>query len=149
MANILDILDLFNLIDRVEGLVARFVHADWSGAASRSGASGVLSELGRSALGANSWTFHVPIDCGWTGAGIERFLAKYGVVIWGRRVTSGHLHFSVKHRQANWAEYLLLRQGIPLAGRTFNDRNPGYGEAHAPGDAPPAWADRPRRPRHR
>lgn len=143
----LDFLDMFNLIDRLEGVLARFVYADWGGAAKRGGGTGLVTELGRSALGTNSWTFHVPSDCEWTGSDIERYLKKYGIVVWGRRVDGKHLHFSVKERQANWAEYLMHRRGIPLSGRTFNELNPGYGQAHAPGDAPPAWVDQPRRSR--
>lgn len=145
----LDFLDLFNLLDRVEGLLASFLHADWQGAANRSGGAGIAAEFSRTALGANSWTFHVPNTTEWTGDDIERYLQKYGVVIWGRRVTGRHLIFSVKERQANWAEYLLMRRGIPLDGRTFNDLNEGYRQAHAPGNAPPAWADQKNRTRRR
>ena len=143
MSMLLDILDIFNVIDRLEGFLARFAHADWAGASERSGGAGMLSEFGRTAVGSNSWTFRVPHNCGWTGTDIERYLNKYGIIVWGRRVTGNYLHFSVKERQANWAEYLMLRRGIPLVGRTFNELNPGYGLAHAPGDAPPAWADNP------
>lgn len=149
MPQFLDLLDMFNLIDRLEGFLARFAYADWGGASKRSGGAGVVSELGKTALGSNAWTFRVPINCGWTGSDIEHYLRKYGIVVWGRRVTSEHLHFSVKERQANWAEYLLSRRGIPLSGRTYNDLNPGYGRAHAPGDSPPAWVDQPKRSRRR
>ena len=149
MSFLLDFLDLFNLIDRLEGFFARFAHADWGGAAGRSNGAGLVSEFGRTALGANSWTFRVPRDCEWTGTEIERYLRKYGIVVWGRRVTGNFLIFSVKERQANWAEYLLLRRGIPLNGRTFNDLNPEYGRAHAPGDSPPAWVDNQSKSRRR
>lgn len=149
MAQFLDFLDIFNFIDRLEGVLSRFGNADWRGAAHRSGGAGVLAEFGRSVAGANAWTFHVSRTCGWTGADIESYLEKYGVIVWGRRVTSDQLHFSVKERQANWAEYLLMRRGIPLEGRTYNDLNRDYGRAHAPGDSPPAWADKPRRARRR
>lgn len=144
MSHWLDFLDMFNFIDRLEGVFARFANADWSGATKQSGGAGIIAEFGRSVAGSNAWTFHVSRDCGWTGADIEGYLRKYGIVVWGRRITGEHLHFSVKERQANWAEYLLSRRGIPLSGRTFNELNPGYGQAHAPGDSPPAWADRPR-----
>lgn len=142
MERLLDVLDFFNIIDRLEGILARFEHADWEGAAKKSGGLGIVGEAARSAAGANAWTFHVPRECGWAGSEIEAYLKKYGVVIWGRRATGSELHFSVKERQANWAEYLLLRRGIPLNGRTFNENNPEYGRLHAPGDAPPAWADK-------
>lgn len=137
----LDFMDMFNLIDRIEGLLARFSNADYAGAAKRSGGIGVAAELTRSALGTNSWTFRVRNDTEWTGDDIERYLRRYGVMIWGRRVTGRHLIFSVKERQANWAEYLMMRRGILLEGRTFNRLNEEYRKAHAPGDSPPAWAD--------
>ena len=148
MTFLLDFLDMFNLIDRLEGLTSRFLNADWDGAARRSGGQGLVTEFGRSAIGANSWTFRVHNDREWCGDDIERYLRRYGVVIWGRRVTGRHLIFNVKERQANWAEYLMMRRGIALDGRTFNDLNQEYGRAHAPGDSPPAWADQPRR-RHK
>lgn len=141
---LMDLLDAFNWFDRLEGVFSRIVHADYQKAGRKSGAGGVAVELGRAIVGDNAWTFRVSRDCDWSGADIERFLGKYGIVIWGRRITSDQLIFSVKERQANWAEYLLMRRGIPLAGRTFNQANVGYGQEYAPGDAPPAWADRPR-----
>ena len=142
--NWLDFLDAFNLIDRLEGILARFRHADWQGA----GASGMAGEATRALAGVNAWTFRVPRDSDWTGAQIEALLRKYGVVVWGRRITGEHVIFSVKRRQANWAEYLLMRRGIPVDGTPFNRRNPVYGQWHAPGDSPPAWADQPARDKH-
>jgi hypothetical protein len=88
------------------------------------------------------WSFSVPRDAGWTGASIEEFLKHYAIKVWGRRITSQYFHFSVKERQANWAEYLLLRRGIPVSRSLFDPQNAVYGQQHAPGDQPPAWADR-------
>lgn len=137
-----DFLDAFNLIDRVEGLISSVIHADWRGATRRSGPLGLVTEVGRTAFGANSWTFRVPLESDWSGSEIERFLKHYGIIIWGRRITGSHAIFSVKGRQAVWAEYLLLRRGIPLAGRLCDPNNLLYAQQHAPGDQPPAWADR-------
>jgi hypothetical protein len=142
---ILDLMDALNWVDRVEGLISSFVHADWKGASRKRGRGGIAGELGRALTGGSSWSFHIPRASGWSGADIERFLSHYGIVIWGRRVTSEHFIFSVKERQANWAEYLLLRRGLPVSGRSYNPLNPVYGQRYAPGDQPPAWADRQRR----
>jgi hypothetical protein len=140
MSNWFDFLAAFDIIDRVEGIVSSFVHADWK-RASRNGPAGITAELGRTIAGANRWRIWVDRRSGWSGVEIERFLRKYGVAVWDRGFVGDNYYFSVKERQANWAEYLLLRRGIPITGPVFNQRNPTYGEQHAPGDAPPAWAD--------
>jgi hypothetical protein len=129
MADPLDLLDAFNWIDRAQGVLMSLRHARPRRRARQRGEAG-------------SWTFQIPRTAGWSGADIERFLNRYGIIVWGRRVTSQYLIFTVKRRQANWAEYLLLRRGIPVATQPYNSLNTAYGAAHAPGDAPPAWADR-------
>jgi len=142
MSGLLTLLDALNWIDRVTGMISSFAHADWKGASRKSGPLGVLGEAGSTALGANTWTFRVSRDSSWSGADIERFLKRYGVIVWGRRVTGDHYIFTVKVRQANWAEYLLQRRGIPVEGRSHNSKNAVYAQSHMPGDQPPAWADR-------
>lgn len=118
--NWLDFLDLFNWIDRAEWLVMALRYRD----------------LGR--------TVKVEHVDGQTGAGWEALLKRYHVVIYGRRVTSKYLVFRVKTRQAQWAEYLLLRAGAPVVTR-FDARNTAWAGRHTPGSMPPAWRDR-RRP---
>jgi len=142
MGGLLTILDAFNWIDRVTGMVSSFAHADWKGSARKSGPLGVIGEAGSTALGMNTWSFSVCRDSEWSGTDIERFLKRYGIIVWGRRVTGDHYIFTVKGRQANWAEYLLQRRGIPVEGRSHNAKNSVYAQAHMPGDQPPAWADR-------
>ena len=142
MSDWLDVLASLDLISRIEGFISTFIHADWRGAARASGPAGLAGEFARSLAGANRWKFWVPRDAGWSGIEIERFLRKYGVVVWDRGFVGNDYFFCVKARQANWAEYLLLRRGIPIMGSLFNTGNRQYGEQHAPGDAPRAWADR-------
>ncbi len=139
---LLDISDALNVVERALGLVAAVAGADWKAAASRGGLAGVGGEALRTLAGANSWTFRVPKACAWSGSSIERLLRHYGIRMWNRGVGDTELHFTVEKRQANWAEYLLLRRGIPVAGPLFNPRNMALGERHAPGDRPPAWEDR-------
>jgi hypothetical protein len=143
MANWLEFIAMFDVIDRIEGIVSSFTHADWKGA-SKKGAGGIPSEFARTLTGANRWRIWVSRSAGWSGIEIERFLRHYGVVIWDRGFVGDNYYFCVKQRQANWAEYLLLRRGIPITGALYNRENATYGAQHAPGDAPPAWADGPR-----
>jgi len=142
MPGVLDILDALNLLARVEALVGRLIFADWKGATGRSGPAGAASELGRALLGANAWELRIRRDGPWSGRDVARFLRHYGVQTWAGRVTTDHFIMYVKERQANWAEYLLRRRGIPLESAVYNPANLGYAQKYAPGDQPPAWADR-------
>lgn len=135
-------LDAFNWISRVEGAVSSVLHFDRRKAAEGPVGVGFVTELARSASGAGSWTFHIVRDAGWTGGDAERLLNHYAIPIWGRRLTGRHFILSVPRRQANWAEYLLLRRGMSLEGDLFNPDNQRYAQKYAPGDQPPAWADR-------
>ena len=118
----LDLLDAFNLIDRVEGLIMGLFYRD----------------MGR--------TVRVLHSEEATGNEYEALLKRYHVVVYGRRATSKYLIFQVKTKQAKWAEYLLLRAGAPVV-TTFDHRNVKWAGRHAPGKLPPAWQDRGRRER--
>ncbi|MGD1995298.1 MAG: hypothetical protein PVH62_00845 [Anaerolineae bacterium] len=137
MGDPLEWLAHLDLISRVEGFVSTFLNADWRGAAQRSGVLGVLGEVVDCVTFRNTWPIYVPRDCPWRGIDIERFLARYGVRIWDRGFTREYLTFRVKRRQANWAEYLLWRRGIPVCSRPFNPANRLHGLRHLPGSAPP------------
>jgi hypothetical protein len=95
--------------------------------------------------GRNAWHFCVPRNCGWSGIEMERLLRRHGVKIWDRDFTHDCLTFCVKRRQANWAEYLLRRRGIPVVSQPFNPRNAEYARRHAPGSEPRAHRQRSRR----
>lgn len=137
MSDLLEWLAHLDIISRIEGVVSTFLNADWRGAARRGGMQGLLRELGASLTASNTWTLYVPRNCGWRGIDIERLLRRHGVKIWGRGFTNEYLTFRVKRRQANWAEYLLWRRGIPVYSHPFNPRNRLYAERHAPGSEPP------------
>jgi hypothetical protein len=137
MADPLELLAHLNVIDRIEGFVSGFLNADWHSAAQRDGFAGLVREFGASLTGRNAWRFYVPRDCGWSGIEMERLLQRYGVKIWDRDFTRDCLTFRVKRRQANWAEYLLRRRGIPVVSQPFNPRNEEYARWHAPGSEPP------------
>ncbi len=69
-------------------------------------------------LQSNSWTFFIPynrsIGNGWNAFDIEKLMRENGVKMWGTQITNGDLFFTVKLEQAQWAEYLLVRHGIPI-----------------------------------
>lgn len=134
---ILDFLSYFDWINRAEGFVSTFINADWKGSYNRYGYAGIAKELLSSLTGRNTWTFAIPRDCGWTGWEIEKMLNRYGVKVFGRGINSRELRFKVKLRQANWAEYLLLRAGIPIASPPFNPHNWEYARRWNPGTRPP------------
>lgn len=142
MPGILDIVDAINVFSRIEALVGQFVFADWKGAAERDSAGGVIGEAARALTGTNAWELRVSRDGQWSGSDVVHFLKHYGVDVWGGRTTSDHFVMYVKERQANWAEYLLRRRGIPVESAVYNAANLVYAQQHAPGDQPPAWADR-------
>jgi len=50
--------------------------------------------------------------CGFSGQEVEDMLNSYGVTLWGRGFTEDTLTFHVKEAQADWAMYLLTRNGI-------------------------------------
>jgi len=97
--------------------------------------------------GEDTWRFYVPRNCGWNGIEMERLLKRHGVRVWDRGFTSDCLTFRVKRRQANWAEYLLRRRGIPVASQPFNPLNDEYARRHAPGSEPPTGRQPPK-PHH-
>ncbi len=51
--------------------------------------------------------------------------------------TNLSIYFCVKRRQVNWAEYLLLRAGVPVVSPVFNPRNPICASRYGPGSEPP------------
>jgi hypothetical protein len=136
MVDFQDLLSHMDLIDRIEGCVSTFINADWRGAFERNGVAGLVSEALATLSSGNTWHFSVPRDCGWSGVEMERLLKRHGVQIWDRGFTRDTLTFRVKRRQANWAEYLLRRRGIPVVSQPFNPRNDDYARRHAPGSEP-------------
>jgi hypothetical protein len=114
MSDLIDALASLNWIDRLDELLGDIQHGEHH-------------------------KFFVPRDCGWSGWEMEQLLRRHGVTIWGRGFAPDCLYFSVKRRQANWAEYLLRRRGIPVVSRLVNPKNDEYAERHAPGSEPPMW----------
>ncbi len=137
MPDLLELLATFDVLDRLDEILSTFRYADWRGAYDRAGISGVVREFWASLAAWNCWTIFVHRRAGWSGVELEQFLRRYGVRIWGRGFSGDHFCFRVKQRQARWAEYLLLRRGIPVTSVPFDPRNLTSAERHAPGDEPP------------
>lgn len=97
----LTIVDKFNLIDRVDGVLAGLFNIRRGG----------VVELKVSRYGSISGN-----DC-------AHILRQYHVPVRGRRVTSDHFIFSVRKQQARWAEYILRRAGASLDGKPVDQRN--------------------------
>ena len=147
MADLFEFLAHLDMISRIEGFVSCFLNANWHGAFHHRGFTGLIDEFATSLTGRNAWRFYVPRNCGWSGIEMERLLERHGVKVWDRGFTRDCLTFRVKRRQANWAEYLLRRRGIPVLSQPFNPLNDEYARRHAPGSEPPTGSrqSKPRR----
>jgi hypothetical protein len=135
--NLLDVPAYFDLINRFEGVISTFLNADWQGAYQRDGASGVLVEFASCLTLSNAPKIRVYRYTHWRGIDVERLLRRHGVKIWDRGIAGDDLYFCVKQRQAKWAEYLLLRAGVPVTSALIDPRNRHYAEKYAPGSEPP------------
>ncbi len=142
MSNPLESLAYLDLVDPVEGFLSTFRYADWEGAYRRAGILGVISEFFASLAAINCWTIWVQRDAGWNGIEVEALLMRHGVRIWGRGFVGEQIYFRVKRRQTRWAEYLLLRRGVPVTSSPFDARNTEYAEQYAPGSEPPNRKER-------
>lgn len=111
--------ELDQTVDKWAGLAPR----PSSGTPSKVDCDPSLTGIFRSLLGLDSWTFYVPFDGPWTGAQIEGLLKDHGIKMSGNDVAGDDLFFSVKLDQAEWAEYVLLRAGVPLKYGFYSDRN--------------------------
>jgi hypothetical protein len=129
-----EIVASFDVLNRIEGFLSTFRYAAWERAYQARGVNGLIDEFMACLFTLNCWTIRVNRHADWDGEQIEDLLRDYGVHIWGRGFTSNDYTFFVKERQARWAEYVLLCQGIPITGRLYDPRNREYAEHHAPGD---------------
>lgn len=121
MRSFLEFLTSFYWIALPETILQTLWHADWRKAKER-GLGGLIREAVASLLGTNTWPFFVPLDSGWDGAAIARLLNRHGVKMWGYGFACGELFFRVRRNQAAWAQYLLLREGVPLQHRLFIEK---------------------------
>ena len=71
-------------------------------------------EAMQTAVGANTEPFFIPCDSEWKIDDVQALLRQYGIKLWGVGYFNNELYFRVKKRQAHWAQYVLLRAGVPL-----------------------------------
>ncbi|CAG0935556.1 hypothetical protein TFLX_04398 [Thermoflexales bacterium] len=135
--DLLDIPEYADLINRIEGVVSTFLNADWHGAYQRNGVSGVLAEFAACLTSSNAPRIHVSRHSHWRGIDVERLLQRHGVKVWDRGIAGDDFYFCVKRRQVKWAEYLLLRAGVPVTSALVDSRNFKYSQQYAPGSEPP------------
>jgi len=121
--DLVGMLAYLDLIDRVEGVVSTFLNADWRGAYKRRGVFGLGAELVACVSSHNSPMIFMRRNQGWSGIAAEHLLARNGINIWDRGLAGDQLYFCVKRRQVNWAEYVLLRAGVPITNRHGDPRN--------------------------
>ena len=148
--NLLDLYDDFvgpmNLFGRLDRVVKSLTYANYKRAA-KSGAGGVTKEVIGSITGLNATRFALLRSGKYSPRQVDDLLRKYGIPTFGSLHDSRCFYFSVKKRQARWAEYIMLNAGVELANPTFDRRNPGYVGRHGPGWMPTPWAEQERQPK--
>lgn len=138
----LDIARYFDPIDRIEGAISAFIRADWSGAMRRRGAVGLLVEFVACLTAHNSPTIRVSRESRWRGIDVERLLARHGIKVWDRGASGTELYFCVKRRQVKWAEYVLLRAGVPLTSALKESRNSEWAQSRLGIPIPRGWGEK-------
>ena len=109
-----NLLDVTNVVVLPATILGNFGHADWRGAARAGGVVGLSAEAVKAAVGANTEPFFIPCDSEWKINDVQGLLRQYGIKLWGVGYFNNELYFRVKKRQAHWAQYVLLRAGVPL-----------------------------------
>lgn len=92
-------------------------YADWRGKGKKYGyLIGIPIELIRTLFTLNSFAFKVQSDKRWSGRLIANLLAQKGIPTYGWAwYEKGVMIFHVPIRFADWAEYLMIRTGVPFA----------------------------------
>lgn len=85
-----------------------------------------LKAMIETAINGVGHTFYIDLDSGWSGARCERILRPQGVKVYGRVIAKGDAFFQVPTKQAEFAEFLLLKAGVPLKYHLFSERNRRY-----------------------
>lgn len=79
---------------------------------------------------------------GWNGYRVSSLLRTYKIHLYevGMYTRNGETirWANINHKQAAWAEYILLRAGVPLVNNLIDPRNRKRAAQH--NGAPPAWS---------
>ena len=76
---------------------------------------------------------------GWMAYRVESILRQYGTHAAGRRTNGSLRSFTVPDDQAIWAEYLLLRAGVPLESQPLDTRNASHAQRLQGAAMPEPW----------
>ena len=114
MERVLDLLTNFDVLYLPQTIIESLWHSNWKGAYRQAGIMGLGREVMNSLLGFNSYQFYVSMNRGWSGHGINSLLTRHGIKMWGWTFANGEMFFRVKKKQAAWAQYVMLREGVPL-----------------------------------
>lgn len=60
--------------------------------------------------------YNIDVNGGWSALAIGRLMKESGVKIWGLTIFGDIITFRVRVSQARYAQYLMVRQGIPFVG---------------------------------
>ena len=135
------LLDPTNILVLPANVLGNFRYADWQGAAARGGIAGIAAEGLQATSGANTEPFFVPCDSEWKIQDIRRSscatASSCGASATGITSSSSR----VKGRQAHWAQYVLLRAGVPLLHGMLDGSRaiPGCGATGRARVARPRW----------
>jgi hypothetical protein len=132
----------FDPINRIEGAISTFRNANWKNAYSKKGIAGLVDEFFACVTSSNAPTIHVSRYSHWRGIDIERLLYRHGIKVWDRGIAGDDLYFCVKRRQVKWAEYLLLRAGVPVTSVLCEPHNSEWTASYPPGSEPPTYRSR-------
>jgi hypothetical protein len=139
----LDLPAYFDPINRIEGVISTFGNANWKDTYTKHSIVGVIDEFFACLTSSNAPTICVSRYSHWRGIDIERLLYRHGVKVWDRGIAGDELYFCVKRRQVKWAEYLLLRAGVPVTSVLNEPRNAEWAASYPPGSEPPNSKTRP------
>ncbi len=117
LSDLVDTPPAFDPISRVLGVVFAFKNGDWKKNYKKNGWLGVLKTFWLCLTDQNTQEFVISWN-NWSGYDIEKELFKKGIKLNGIGfIGKEELYFSVKKRQAAWAEYVMKRYGIPVVTR--------------------------------
>jgi len=122
MKSMLEFLTCLNWLALPQTIAESLWHADWTRAYQKGNLPGIIGEALSSVAGTNTFPFFVPSNSHWSGADIQALLARHGIKMWGVGWANGEMFFRVSKRQAAWAQYVMLKSGVPLLHRLISEQ---------------------------
>lgn len=66
--------------------------------------------------------YNISVNAGWSAFAVRDLLKTNGVKLWGLTIFGGAITFRTREAQAEFAQYLMDREGIPYQGGICVDR---------------------------